>query len=139
MTSFTTVPALLALMQPSSSNGAIQQVFMFGMIFVIFYFFMILPQQKQRKEHEKRVNEVKRGDEVVTNGGVVGEVMHIKESLKDGASVKSPTDRITIKSADARIIIERASIARVVTVGTAATDKATKRCEEIFSKFEIKA
>jgi preprotein translocase subunit YajC len=125
MMSFTTVPALLALMQPSSSNGAFQQVFMFGMIFVIFYFFMILPQQKQRKEHEKRVNEVKRGDEVVTTGGVVGEVMHIKESLKDGAAVKSPTDRITIKSADARIIIERASIARVVTVGTAATDKAT--------------
>jgi len=112
-------------MQPSSSNGAFQQVFMFGMIFVIFYFFMILPQQKQRKEHERRVNEVKRGDEVVTTGGVVGEVMHIKESLKDGASVKSPTDRITIKSADARIIIERASIARVVTVGTAATDKTT--------------
>ncbi len=121
--SFTTVPALLALMQPSSSNGAFQQVFMFGMIFVIFYFFMILPQQKQRKEHEKRVNEVKRGDEVVTSGGVVGEVMHIRETMKDGASVKTPTDRITIKSADARIVIERSSIARVVTVGTA--DKTT--------------
>jgi preprotein translocase subunit YajC len=123
MMSFTIAPALLALMQPSSSNGAFQQVFMFGMIFVIFYFFMILPQQKQRKEHEKRVNEVKRGDEVVTSGGVVGEVMHIRETMKDGASVKSPTDRITIKSADARIIIERSSIARVVTVGTA--DKTT--------------
>ena len=123
MTSFTVAPALLALMQPSSSNGAIQQVFMFGMIFVIFYFFMILPQQKQRKEHEKRVNEVKRGDEVVTTGGVVGEVMHIKESMKDGASVKTATDRITIKSAEARIVIERSSIARVVTVGTA--DKTT--------------
>ena len=121
--SFTIAPALLALMQPSSSNGAFQQVFMFGMIFVIFYFFMILPQQKQRKEHEKRVNEVKRGDEVVTTGGVVGEVMHIKETMKDGASVKTPTDRITIKSADARIVIERSSIARVVTVGTA--DKTT--------------
>jgi preprotein translocase subunit YajC len=112
-------------MQPSASNGAFQQVFMFGMIFVIFYFFMILPQQKQRKEHERRVNEVKRGDEVVTTGGVVGEVMHIKESMKDGASVKSPTDRITIKSADARIVIERASIARVVTVGTTTSDKTT--------------
>lgn len=123
MMSFTIAPALLALMQPSSSNGAFQQVFMFGMIFVIFYFFMILPQQKQRKEHEKRVNEVKRGDEVVTTGGVVGEVMHIKETMKDGASVKTPTDRITIKSADARIVIERSSIARVVTVGTA--DKTT--------------
>jgi preprotein translocase subunit YajC len=112
----THVPALLALMAPSSTNGAYQQVFMFGMIFVIFYFFMILPQQKQRKEHERRINEVKRGDEVVTTGGVVGEVMHIKESTKDGAPTKTPTDRITIKSADARIVIERASIARVLTI-----------------------
>ncbi|MFL5560032.1 MAG: preprotein translocase subunit YajC [Gemmatimonadaceae bacterium] len=123
MTFLTHVPALLALMAPSSSNSAYQQVFMFGMIFVIFYFFMILPQQKQRKEHERRINEVKRGDEVVTTGGLVGEVMHIKESTKDGAPTKSPTDRITIKSADARIIIERASIARVLTVG--AGDKTT--------------
>jgi preprotein translocase subunit YajC len=115
-------PALLALMAPSQSNGAFQQVFMFGMIFVIFYFFMILPQQKQRKEHEKRVNEVKRGDEVVTTGGVVGEVVHIKETMKDGAPTRTPTDRLTIKSGDTRIIIERASIARVVSVGT--TDKA---------------
>jgi preprotein translocase subunit YajC len=119
MMSFTHVPALLALMQPSSSNGALLQVFMFGMIFVIFYFFMILPQQKQRKEHERRVNDVKRGDEIVTTGGVVGEVMHIKETMKDGASAKTPTDRITIKSADARLVIERASIARVITVGAA--------------------
>ena len=117
--SFTIAPALLVLMAPSSSNGAFQQVFMFGMIFVIFYFFMILPQQKQRKEHEKRVNEVKRGDEIVTTGGVVGEVVHIKEAMKDGATAKTPTDRITIKSADARIVIERASIARVIGVGTA--------------------
>jgi hypothetical protein len=43
--------------------------------------------------------------------------MHIKESTKDGAPAKTPTDRITIKSADTRIIIERASIARVLTVG----------------------
>ena len=123
MTFFAHAPALLALMAPSASNGAYQQVFMIGSLFVIFYFFMIMPQQKQRKEHEKRINEVKRGDEVVTSGGLVGEVMHIKESVKDGAPTKSPTDRITIKSADARIIIERASITRVLTVG--ASEKTT--------------
>jgi preprotein translocase subunit YajC len=122
MMSFTHVPALLALMQPSSSNGAFQQVFMFGMIFVIFYFFMILPQQKQRKEHERRVNEVKRGDEIVTTGGVVGEVVHIKETMKDGASAKTPADRITIKSGDTRLVIERSSIARVIT-GVLPADK----------------
>ena len=116
-------PMLLALMAPSQGNAALQQVFMFGMIFVIFYFFMILPQQRTRKEHEKRVNELKRGDEVVTVGGLIGEVVHIKETVKDGAPLRTMEDRVTIKSADARLIIERRSIARVIgapTTGTAA-------------------
>lgn len=117
-------PALLALMQPSSSNGAFQQIFMFGMIFVIFYFFMILPQQKQRKEHEARVTSLKRGDEVVTTGGVVGEVVHIKESMKDGAPVKSMDDRITIKSGESRVIIERRSITKVIAPGATTDGKA---------------
>lgn len=117
-------PALLALMQPSSSNGAFQQIFMFGMIFVIFYFFMILPQQRQRKEHEARVTSLKRGDEVVTSGGVVGEVVHIKESMKDGAPVKSMDDRITIKSGESRVVVERRSITKVIVPGAPADTKA---------------
>ena len=117
-------PALLALMQPSSSNGAFQQIFLFGMIFVIFYFFMILPQQRQRKEHEARVTSLKRGDEVVTSGGVVGEVVHIKESMKDGAPVKSMDDRITIKSGESRVVVERRSITKVIVPGAPADTKA---------------
>ena len=117
-------PALLALMAPSASNGAFQQIFMFGMIFVIFYFFMILPQQRQRKEHETRVTSLKRGDEVVTTGGVIGEVVHIKESMKDGAPVKSMDDRITIKSGESRVVIERRSIAKVIVPGAPTDTKA---------------
>ena len=117
-------PALLALMQPSSSNGAFQQIFMFGMIFVMFYFFMILPQQRQRKEHETRVTSLKRGDEVVTTGGVIGEVVHIKESMKDGAPVKSMDDRITIKSGESRVVVERRSITKVIVPGAPADTKA---------------
>ena len=124
MTAHVVFPALLALMAPSSSNGAYQQIFMFGMIFVIFYFFMILPQQRQRKEHEQRVTALKRGDEVVTSGGVVGEVVHIKEATKDGAPVKSMDDRVTIKSGESRVVIERRSIARVVAPGTVPDAKA---------------
>ena len=118
MMSLPVSPLLLALMAPSQGNAALGQVFMFGMIFVIFYFFMILPQQKTRKQHEQRVNELKRGDEIVTVGGLVGEVVHIKETMKDGAPVKSMEDRITIKTAESRVIIERRSIARVVTATT---------------------
>jgi preprotein translocase subunit YajC len=118
MTFLPVTPLLLALMAPSQGNAALQQVFMFGMIFVIFYFFMIMPQQKTRKQHEQRVNELKRGDEVVTVGGLVGEVVHIKETVQDGAPVKTMEDRITIKTAESRVVIERRSIARVLTATT---------------------
>ena len=118
MTFLPVTPLLLVLMAPSQGNAALQQVFMFGMIFVIFYFFMIMPQQKTRKQHEQRVNELKRGDEIVTVGGLIGEVVHIKETVQDGAPVKSMDDRITIKTAESRVVIERRSIARVLTATT---------------------
>ena len=47
------------------------------LIFVIFYFFLIRPQQKKVKEHKLMVGALKRGDEVVTSGGVVGRVERI--------------------------------------------------------------
>jgi len=47
------------------------------LIFVIFYFFLIRPQQKKVKEHKKMVASLKRGDEVVTAGGIVGRVERV--------------------------------------------------------------
>ena len=47
------------------------------LIFVIFYFFLIRPQQKKVKEHKLMVAALKRGDEVVTSGGIVGKVEKI--------------------------------------------------------------
>ena len=47
------------------------------LIFVIFYFFLIRPQQKKAKEHKLMVSSLKRGDEVVTSGGIVGKVERI--------------------------------------------------------------
>jgi len=47
------------------------------LIFVIFYFFLIRPQQKKVKEHKVMVSALKRGDEVITSGGIVGKVERI--------------------------------------------------------------
>ena len=47
------------------------------LIFVIFYFFLIRPQQKKVKEHKAMVENLKRGDKVVTSGGIVGTVERI--------------------------------------------------------------
>ena len=106
----------LALLQAAPGGGSAMPLFLFQivMIFGIFYFLMIRPQQKQRKQHEERLRNVKKGDEIVTAGGIVGEVVHIRETVKDGQRTPSMDDRITIKSGDARLIIERARIARVV-------------------------
>ena len=52
------------------------------LIFVIFYFFLIRPQQKKVKEHKAMVENLKRGDKVVTSGGIVGSVERIIDNEK---------------------------------------------------------
>ena len=52
------------------------------LIFVIFYFFLIRPQQRKAKEHKKMVEELKRGDKVITTGGIVGRVERIIDNEK---------------------------------------------------------
>lgn len=84
-----------------------------GAIFAIFYFLMIRPQQKQRKAHEAAIMAIKKGDQVVTAGGIVGEVLHIKEGLKEGAPAPGMGDHITIKSGESRLIVTRGRIASV--------------------------
>ena len=49
------------------------------LIFVIFYFFLIRPQQKRVKDHKAMVESLKRGDEVITSGGIIGTVDRVME------------------------------------------------------------
>ena len=64
------------------------------LIFVIFYFFLIRPQQKKVKEHKLMVQALKRGDEVITAGGIVGKIERI---LGDDKVDLLISDGITIK------------------------------------------
>ena len=48
------------------------------LIFVIFYFLLIRPQQKRAKEHKQMVESLKRGDQIVTGGGILGKVTRVK-------------------------------------------------------------
>jgi preprotein translocase subunit YajC len=64
---------------PSSGIG---QFIPLILIFVIFYFFLIRPQQKKAKEHKLMVENLKRGDEVVTSGGIIGTVERVMENDK---------------------------------------------------------
>lgn len=107
--------ATLLLLQaaPAGRNPIIPLLIQMGAIFAIFYFLMIRPQQKQRRQHEERLRNLRKGDTIVTAGGIVGEVVHIKEAVGDDAKAKSMEDHITIKSAESRVVVERGRIARV--------------------------
>ena len=61
----------------SGSGSGFAQFIPLLLIFVIFYFFLIRPQQKRAKDHKAMVAALKRGDEVVTSGGIVGKVERI--------------------------------------------------------------
>ena len=111
--------ALLAQAPAGGRSTLLPFIFQIAAIFGIFYFVMIRPQQKQRREHETRLKNLKRGDEVVTAGGIVGKVVHITEPRGEG-SAATMDDRITIKSDESRFIVERGRIAKVLTAATPA-------------------
>ena len=114
------VLASLVLLQGAAGNAA-QTLFMPVAIFAIFYFVLLRPQQKQKKLHEAMVLNLKKGDEIVTTGGIVGEVQHIalNTKAKDGSTVAGMNDRVTIKSGDARLVTERGRITQVTTGASA--------------------
>ena len=63
-----------AYAQAAGGAGGLSSLLPFLLIFVVFYFFLIRPQQKRAKEHRELVNNVKRGDKIVTSGGLLGTV-----------------------------------------------------------------
>ncbi|MBB06027.1 preprotein translocase subunit YajC [Pseudooceanicola sp.] len=75
-------------------GGAIAQFLPLILIFAIMYFLLIRPQQKKLKDHQKMVEAVRRGDQVVTQGGIVGKVVKVREDgeveveIADGVKVR---------------------------------------------------
>jgi preprotein translocase subunit YajC len=58
-----------------------QPFLMMGLMFVVFYFLMIRPQQKKAKEHARMLDALKKGDQVITRGGVVGKVSGVQDNI----------------------------------------------------------
>ncbi|MFC4872181.1 preprotein translocase subunit YajC [Negadavirga shengliensis] len=61
-----------------AGSGIMGQVFLFGSIILIMYFFMIRPQQRKQKETTRFISEIKKGDQVVTVGGIHGKVYAVE-------------------------------------------------------------
>ena len=110
----------LALQAGGVGGGSTLTPFLiqFVLIVAIIYFIMVRPQQQQRKRHETALRSLKRGDEVVTSGGIIGEVVHIRETSKDGGANRLD-DRVTIKSGESRLVVERGRIAKILTSSSA--------------------
>ncbi|HSB55720.1 MAG TPA: preprotein translocase subunit YajC [Gemmatimonadales bacterium] len=95
--------SLLALMAPSDNPqaGLTMLLLQIGGIALVFFFLILRPQQQARKKHEELLKNLKKGDEIVTAGGIMGKVKDIKE------------DRVTIESGTSTLVVERARIVRV--------------------------
>ncbi len=56
-------------------------IVMMGLMFVVFYFLLIRPQQKKAKEHTKMLEALKKGDQVITRGGMIGKVSGVQDNI----------------------------------------------------------
>ncbi|HEX6938740.1 MAG TPA: preprotein translocase subunit YajC [Longimicrobiales bacterium] len=98
--------ALLAAPRQGASGGLIFAIQLIA-IFAIFYFLLVRPQRKLQQRHQEMLAALKRGDQVMTEGGILGEVIHLAE------------DRITLKTGESRVVVARGKIARVFTAEAA--------------------
>lgn len=95
----------LSLFAPTGQPGGRTTLLFFGQmaaIIAIFYYFFIRPNAQKEKRHRERLSRIKKGDRVVTVGGIIGEVVHIKD------------DELTVKSGESRVVVQRGRVAEVV-------------------------
>ncbi|NQS97444.1 MAG: preprotein translocase subunit YajC [candidate division Zixibacteria bacterium] len=100
----------LAMTTPQGEGGAqggggIMTFLPWIAIILIFYFLLIRPQAKRQKQHQQMLRQLRKGDKIVTSGGVHGVIVGIKEN----------SNVLTVKIADkVRVEVERSSITRVI-------------------------
>ena len=96
-------------MQSGSGGGLMVLVLQMAAIGLVFYFLILRPSGQARKRHAELLTKLKKGDEVMTSGGIVGRVRDIKEV--EGEGMKEV--RVTIESGTATVVVERSRIIRV--------------------------
>ena len=75
------------------------------LIFVIFYFFLIRPQQKKAKDHKNMVNALKRGDKIITSGGIFGTVERIMDDDKIEVTISDNVSIELVKSTGIQALV----------------------------------
>lgn len=93
----------------SGSSSLTVLLFQMALIGLVFYFLILRPSGQARKKHAELLANLKKGDEVMTSGGIVGRVKDIKEVETNGVK----ETRVTVESGTATVIIERSRIVRI--------------------------
>lgn len=95
--------ALFSLMAPtdSPSTGLTMLLLQIGAIGLVFFFLILRPQQQARKKHEELLKGLKKGDEIVTMGGLIAKVKEVKD------------DRVTVESGTSTLVVDRSRIVKV--------------------------
>ena len=103
-----TTTALLASAPPPAGQEAPPiwvTMFPFILMLVVFYFILIRPQQKKMREHQELLKGLRSGDRVVTNAGIVGTVVTVKDKT------------VTLRSADTKVEILKSAVAEITERG----------------------
>ena len=82
-----------------AAGGAAGMLMQFApliLIFIVFYFILIRPQQKKLKDHREMLGSLKRGDRIVTGGGLVAKVVNVKEGSDEIEAEIAPNVRVTV-------------------------------------------
>ena len=92
------------------SNSGIGQFIPLILIFVIFYFFLIRPQQKKVKEHKIMVEGLQRGDKVITSGGIVGTVERVNDNKKVEVKISENVNVEIIRSTGIQGLVNKPEV-----------------------------
>ena len=91
------------LMAPAEGGSPWALFVQLGLIFMIFYWLLIRPQKKEKDRHKAMIDTLKKGDEIVTVGGIIGTIVHLDD------------ERLTVKTAEnTRLLVERGKVGRAV-------------------------
>jgi preprotein translocase subunit YajC len=87
----------------AGGSGWMQQLFLFGGIAIVFYFFMIRPQQKKQKNQKSFISDIKKGDHIVTIGGIHGRIAEMDDDtitldVEKGARIKFDKSAISLEA-----------------------------------------
>jgi preprotein translocase subunit YajC len=104
LSAFDVLASLIQTQAPGpGARGGLNLMIITIAFIAIMWFIILAPQRKMQKRHQQMIADLKRGDEIMTDGGIIGTIVHLAE------------DRLTVKTAEnTRVVVARSKIARVM-------------------------